>query len=234
MIELLQRIDNSLLLCINDLNAPWLDQCMWVLSSKWINIPLAFCIILLLKSQFSWRKTSLIFLMTLLVISLTDTVSTQLFKDVFERLRPSHNPIVSQYLHFYMIGPNNPYLGGQFGFVSSHAANLAALFMFVLPYLKKYNYAIYALGSYVFLVCYSRVYLGVHYPSDILCGALLGALIGWLFRRYLFAQIIEKWDWQHFFWFLLEADSVVCCAFCSPNVCLFKQTFFLGQRFWVM
>jgi len=150
MIELLQRIDNSLLLCINDLNAPWLDQCMWVLSSKLINIPLAFCIILLLKSQFSWRKTSLIFLMTLLVISLTDTVSTQLFKDVFERLRPSHNPIVSQYLHFYMIGPNNPYLGGQFGFVSSHAANLAALFMFVLPYLKKYNYAIYALASYVF------------------------------------------------------------------------------------
>ena len=194
MIEFLQRIDNGLLLRINDFNAPWLDQCMWVLSSKWINIPLAFCIVLLLKSQFSWRKTSLLFVLALVVVSLTDVISTQLFKDYFERLRPSHDPIVGNYLHFYMIGPDNPYLGGKFGFVSSHAANLAAMFAFVLPYLKKYTYSIYLLGVYVFLVAYSRVYLGVHFPSDVLCGALLGLLMGWLFRRYLFAQLISKWD----------------------------------------
>jgi membrane-associated phospholipid phosphatase len=117
-----------------------------------------------------------------------------ILKDVFERLRPSHNPEVGPYLHFYMIGPNNPYLGGQFGFVSSHAANLAAMFAFVLPYLKKYTFSIYLLGIYVFLVAYSRVYLGVHFPSDVLCGALLGLFIGWLFRRHLFAQVIQKWD----------------------------------------
>jgi undecaprenyl-diphosphatase len=194
MIEFLQRIDNSLLLRINHFNAPWLDQCMWVLSSKWINFPLAFCIIVLLKSQFSWKKTGLIFLLTLCVISLTDIVSTQLFKDYFQRLRPSHDPIVGNYLHFYMLGPNNPYLGGQFGFVSSHAANLAALFIFLLPFLKKYTYCVYALGSYVFLVAYSRVYLGVHFPSDVLCGGLLGLTIGWLMRRYLVVQLIQKWD----------------------------------------
>jgi undecaprenyl-diphosphatase len=128
------------------------------------------------------------------VVSLTDVISTQLFKDYFERLRPSHDPIVGNYLHFYMIGPDNPYLGGKFGFVSSHAANLAAMFAFVLPYLKKYTYSIYLLGVYVFLVAYSRVYLGVHFPSDVLCGALLGLLMGWLFRRHLFAQLISKWD----------------------------------------
>jgi undecaprenyl-diphosphatase len=151
-------------------------------------------ILALLKSQFSWRKTSILFLLTLVVVSLTDVISTQLFKDYFERLRPSHDPIVHHYLHFYMIAPNNPYLGGQYGFVSSHAANLAALFAFIFPYLKKYTYSIYALGIYVFLVAYSRVYLGVHFPSDVLCGALLGMAIGWLFRRHLFAQIIQKWD----------------------------------------
>jgi undecaprenyl-diphosphatase len=167
---------------------------MWVLSSKWINFPLAICIFLLLKSQFSWKKTSILFLLALVVVSLTDVISTQLFKDYFERLRPSHNPVVGPYLHFYMIGPNNPYLGGQFGFVSSHAANLAAMFAFVLPYLKKYTFSIYLLGIYVFLVAYSRVYLGVHFPSDVLCGALLGLFIGWLFRRHLFAQVIQKWD----------------------------------------
>ena len=194
MIEFLQRIDNSLLLRINHFNAPCLDQCMWVLSSKWINFPLAFCIVLLLKSQFSWKKTSILFLLALVVVSLTDVISTQLFKDYFERLRPSHDPIVSHYLHFYMIGPNDPYLGGKFGFVSSHAANLAALFAFIFPFIKKYRFSIYAFGIYVFLVAYSRVYLGVHFPSDVVCGALLGLAIGCLFRRYLFAQLIQKWD----------------------------------------
>ncbi len=194
MIDFLFRLDSRLLLRINALHAPWLDEIMWILSSKWINFPLAMLILALLKSQFSWRKTSILFLLTLVVVSLTDVVSTQLFKDYFERLRPSHDPIIGHYLHYYMIGPNNPYLGGQYGFVSSHAANLAALFMFLLPYLKKYTLSIYALGIYVFLVAYSRVYLGVHFPSDVLCGALLGMAIGWLFRRYLSAQMIEKWD----------------------------------------
>lgn len=194
MTDFLFRLDSGLLLRINHFNAPWLDQCMWLLSSKWINFPLAILILALLKSQFSWRKTGILFLMTLVVVSLTDVISTQLFKDYFERLRPSHDPIVGHYLHFYMIGPNNPYLGGQYGFVSSHAANLAALFAFIFPYLKKYTYSIYALGIYVFLVAYSRVYLGVHFPSDVLCGALLGLVIGWLLRRHLFAQMIQKWD----------------------------------------
>ncbi|MDP4596380.1 MAG: phosphatase PAP2 family protein [Crocinitomicaceae bacterium] len=194
MIEFLFRLDYFLLLRINALHAPWLDEIMWVFSSKWINFPLALLILLLLKSQFSWKKTSLIFLSALVVVSLTDVISTQVFKDYFERLRPSHDPSVGQYLHFYMIGPNDPYLGGKFGFVSSHAANLAAMFVFVLPYLKKYAISIYGLGLYVFLVAYSRVYLGVHFPADVFCGALLGALIGWLFRRHLFAQLIAKWD----------------------------------------
>lgn len=194
MTEFLYRLDYGLLLRINALHAPWLDEIMWVLSSKWINFPLALYILLLLKSQCSWKKTSLIFLLALVVVSLTDVISTQLFKDYFERLRPSHDPIVHHYLHFYMIGPNDPYLGGQFGFVSSHAANLAAMFAFTLPYLKKYPFSIYVLCIYVFLVAYSRVYLGVHFPADVFCGALLGAFIGWLFRRYLFAQLIAKWD----------------------------------------
>lgn len=193
MIEFLFRLDAGLLMRINAFNAPWLDEIMWVLSSKWINLPLAVLIFWILKSQFSWKKASLLFLMAIAVVVLADVISTQLFKDVFERLRPSHDPILGPQLHYYMIGPDNPYLGGQFGFVSSHAANLAAMFVFIFPYLKSNRFIIYALALYVFLVSYSRVYLGVHYPTDVLCGALLGATIAWLLRRYLFAKIIEKW-----------------------------------------
>jgi len=194
MIEFLFSLDYFLLLRVNALHAPWLDEIMWLFSSKWINFPLALCILWILKSQFSWKKTSILFLLALVVVSLTDVISTQLFKDFFERLRPSHDPIVSHHLHFYMLGPDNPYLGGKYGFVSSHAANLAALFAFVLPYLKKFPITIYALGIYVFLVAYSRVYLGVHFPSDVFCGALLGLFIGWLFQRHLFANLLNKWD----------------------------------------
>lgn len=194
MIDFLLRLDSGLLLHINGMHAPWLDQIMWTLSSKWINLPLALLILWLLKSQFSWKKTGLIFLLTIVVIALTDIVSTQLFKDFFERLRPSHNPVLHGYLHFYMISPDHPYLGGRFGFVSSHAANLAALYMFVLPYLRPFKVAVYLLASYVFLVSYSRMYLGVHYPTDIICGALLGFGMALLFRRYLFAKLLQKWD----------------------------------------
>jgi undecaprenyl-diphosphatase len=193
MIDFLFRLDAGLLLRINACHAPWLDEIMWALSSKLINLPLAVVIFWILKRQFSWQKASILFLMALTVVAFADVISTQLFKDVFQRLRPSHHPVISSYLHFYKIGPNNPYVGGRYGFVSSHAANLAAMFAFILPYLKPYRLVLYLLAIYVFLVSYSRVYLGVHYPSDVFCGALLGALIAWLFRRNIFATFIERW-----------------------------------------
>jgi undecaprenyl-diphosphatase len=83
-------------------------------------------------------------------------------------------------------------MGGRYGFVSSHAANLAGLLAFLFPYLIVQKRVFYLLLSYVFIVCYSRIYLGVHYPTDIFCGALLGVSIAFLARKYMFNKILEK------------------------------------------
>lgn len=192
MTDALLAFDEQLLLLINGSHTPFLDELMWIFSAKWINLPLAVLILAFLKSQFSWRKTSIIFLLMLLVVAMTDLVSTQLFKDYFQRLRPSHDPQIGRYLHYYFIDPNNPYIGGRYGFVSSHAANLAGLLAFLFPYLIVQKRVFYLLLSYVFIVCYSRIYLGVHYPTDIICGALLGVSIAFLARKYAFNKILEK------------------------------------------
>jgi len=192
MTNALLALDEQLLLLINGCNSPLLDELMWIFSSKWINLPLAILLLAFLKSQFSWKKASLIFLLMLVVVAMTDLVSTQLFKDYFQRLRPSHLKTLHDQLHFYQIGPKNPYIGGRYGFVSSHAANLAGHLAFLFPFLIIQKRVFYLLLAYVFIVGYSRIYLGVHYPTDIICGALLGVSMAYVARKFLFNKFIEK------------------------------------------
>ena len=192
MTDTLLAFDEQLLLLINGWHSPLMDELMWIFSSKWINLPLAIVLLAFLKSQFSWKKASLIFFLMLVVVAMTDLVSTQLFKDYFQRLRPSHDPQVAPFLHYYFIGPHNPYMGGRFGFVSSHAANLAGLLAFLFPYLIVQKRVFYLLLSYVFMVGYSRIYLGVHYPTDIICGALLGVFLAYVARKFLFNKFMEN------------------------------------------
>lgn len=110
-----------------------------------------------------------------LLIFLSDQTSVKLFKEVFQRLRPCHNPEIVDLVHLVTR------CGGQYGFVSSHAANTFALAMFMGLILKKHiPYFLLGLLCWATIVSYSRVYVGVHYVSDIFVGALLGMLIGYL------------------------------------------------------
>jgi undecaprenyl-diphosphatase len=112
-----------------------------------------------------------IFLGLLFLIS--DQSSVKLFKDVFERLRPCHNPQIAGLVHTL-----HGKCGGQFGFVSSHAANSFALAVFSGFLLRsKYKYLMIIMLMWAALVSYSRVYVGVHYPADIMGGAILGSTI---------------------------------------------------------
>ncbi len=191
MIEILINLDTTLLLYLNSLHTPFFDKLMWFLSMSKVWIPLYLVIFAFIFRRFELRKASFALLLLLLAVSLADLTSVKLFKEVFERLRPSQNPQIANLLHLHQFEDGEFYKGGLYGFVSSHAANTFGLACFtsLIFNIKAYTFFIFI---WAFLVSYSRIYLGVHYPFDILGGALVGTVIALLFY-FLFNFVLKKW-----------------------------------------
>lgn len=180
----LESIDRAIVLFVNGLHTPLLDEIMWFLSGRFSLIPLYLLLLILLKSQNSWRNTFIILSGLTLSILLADQISVHLFKNGFERYRPSHNEELKYLLHFYEVKPGEYYQGGKYGFVSSHAANFFAMIAFIFPFYKeKKKWILAGLILIGILVAISRIYLGVHYFSDVLVGATLGILVGFSIRN---------------------------------------------------
>lgn len=181
--EFIVQSDYYLFLTINGWHTPSLDFIMFWLSDKYIWIPL-YAILLTLLIKENRRHWWLLLIAIALLVTLTDQISVRLFKDVFLRLRPCHDPSIAG-----MARVLNGHCGGQYGFISSHAANTFGLAVFVGALLKnQYRWMLWALLLWAFIVSYSRVYLGVHFPGDVLVGAMVGALIGYgVYRLFLLA-----------------------------------------------
>lgn len=178
MLEWLESIDRSIVLAVNGLNSPWLDEVMWVISGKVLWIPLYLFIFYLGIRSFGLAKSLKFLVLTVVCIAVADLISVHFFKNVFERYRPSHHLLLTNKLHFYEQKPGEFYRGGQFGFVSSHAANFFALATFVgLCFRTRYRYFFPILIGIAILISFSRLYLGVHYLSDLLGGATVGILV---------------------------------------------------------
>ena len=180
----LESFDRQIVLFVNGWHSPFLDEVMWFLSGRLSLLPLYLLLLILLKIQNSWRNTFIILSGLTLSILLADQISVHLFKNGFERYRPSHNEELKHLLYFYEVKPGEYYQGGKYGFVSSHAANFFAMIAFIFPFYKeKKNWILAGLILIGILVAISRIYLGVHYFSDVLVGAALGILIGFSIRN---------------------------------------------------
>lgn len=180
LIQIIESLDRWLLLLINGAHTPFLDQFMWMVSGTIPWLPFYLTVIVMLALCYRknfWR----VFFVLFLVVAFADIFSSGIVKPWVARFRPTHEPALEGVLRMFPKPDGRFYYGGLYGFFSSHAANttsIALLFYhFIHPYIRKKRILVIFLTLYVTVVCYSRMYIGAHYPTDILTGVLFAFAI---------------------------------------------------------
>jgi undecaprenyl-diphosphatase len=183
------QLDAQIFLAINGWHSEAWDGIMWWISGKTTWWPFYLLLLVFMGWKKRWQLLPML-LFIVLTITLADQTSVHLFKNVFLRLRPCHEPALEGLVHLV-----NNKCGGQYGFISSHAANTFAVAFLFLLWIGKRWFSL-VIISWALLVGYSRIYLGVHYPGDVLVGALWGAGCGWLiytFFKLILSKLPREW-----------------------------------------
>lgn len=177
------EIDTDIFLSINQMHSTFFDHFMSTYSGKWVWIPMYAAIWYVMLRNFHWKVTLLCMIGLALTITFADQVCATLIRPYVERLRPSNlnNPL-SEMVHIV-----NGRHGGRFGFPSCHAANSFGPAFFIFFLFRKRWLTLFMM-AWALLTCYSRVYLGVHYPGDLLVGTLVGLTGAYLIYR-LFVKV---------------------------------------------
>ncbi|MDC7999302.1 phosphatase PAP2 family protein [Gilvibacter sediminis] len=182
MIDQLLQYDSELFIYLNSLGSTTWDNLWLVITNKFASIPIYAILLYLVYKNFGWKFTAVVVVTTALMITFTDQL-TNLAKDFFERPRPCQEASLEGIIRY--VAPRC----GKFSFFSGHATSTMAGAVFISLILRsRYKYLPFLMLFWAFLVSYSRVYVGVHYPLDIFTGMIVGALAGLSFyklERYL-------------------------------------------------
>ncbi|SDG71240.1 phosphatase PAP2 family protein [Psychroflexus sediminis] len=177
MLEQLQELDRELFLFLNNLGTKEWDWFWVMITEKEVSYPLYLILLILIYKKIKLRGLVITMLVVALMITFTDQLAN-FFKDSFERLRPCNEAFIEY----------GRYLAkrcGKYGYFSGHAISSFAVATLISSVLKPYyKNVFYWMFAWAILVTYSRIYVGVHYPGDIITGALMGIVTGFLFFKF--------------------------------------------------
>lgn len=174
IIDTLDSADKSATVFLNHDMGSYADSMLWACSSRliWIPVALFFLYCVIKEKDNNWRMNVLMVLGLALTITLCDQIASSLFKPLVARYRPSHDVEIASLLHYV-----NGYHGGPYGFMSSHAANAFGAAVIASKIIRRRMFTIF-IFALALVVAYSRIYLGVHFLGDVVCGALVGIGVG--------------------------------------------------------
>lgn len=206
MLEKILVFEREAFFFLNGSNSSYLDNLMWFYTGKIVWLPLAIFILFILVYKKNWRESLLILISIALVITLCDQFASHVFKPIFERYRPTYHP---DFMDQVDIVYN--YRGGRYGFISSHAANSFGFAMY-LSLLLKNRFLTTSIFLWAFFTAYSRIYLGVHFISDIIPAMLLGILIGYLVYKINIFVRYKLWKGQINFIYSKKDSNLIAYA----------------------
>jgi len=188
--EQLIHFDEQLFLYLNGLGTPMFDGFWLFITGKWNALPLYVFLLVLLFKKLGAKQAVITVLIIALLIACTDQLAN-VFKHGFERFRPCHNDHLINVMRLVKDG-----CGGRYSYFSAHAASSMALAVFLGKVLQPHvKYIATFLVIWALLVGYSRIYIGVHFPADVVTGFFFGSLLALLFyklQQYLIKKIPQK------------------------------------------
>lgn len=172
LVEKILPYERDIFLWLNEHHTAYWDVFMWIYSGKIAWLPLIVVALIIFIYKIAWKEALVLILCAGLIGLLCDFVSASVIKPFFERLRPTYHPDFEKYVEIV-----NGYRGGRYGFISNHAANGFGVATFT-SLLFRYRYYTITIFIWALITGYSRIYLGVHFVSDVLGGAIWGLSIG--------------------------------------------------------
>jgi undecaprenyl-diphosphatase len=193
VLEQLIEWDRAAFLALNGLHDDAWDLVMWYVSQMATWLPIYLLLLYSLYKKYPARNFLYVIGAIAVLLFLTDYMAATFVKQTVQRLRPGHEPALQGLVHHVMDTQGHLYKGGSFGFFSNHASNffgIVTLYLLLMKPVRKWI-AI-SLFVWVLLIVYSRIYLGVHYPGDILVGAAYGMLMAWIISKVFFKILPTK------------------------------------------